>query len=182
MHTYFPSLIINIVNCFCFVLFLFYIWGFRCWSQVLSSPDAGGRTIFPMCGATPPTDPLLADRETAFSEALRSQFGGAGENFNRQGCIAVCLLAYLPVRRLCTCVACACTLKMMAARRPARLALKYGSAMRGVSPIVARSALDDARCSSDSSNMCTAYAYANFCDSDEKSARVLYTCAQASSV
>lgn len=72
--------------------------------------------------------------------------------------------------------------KLMAARWPARLALKYGSAMRGVSPIVARSALDDVRCSSDFSKMCTAYAYANFCDSDEKSARVLFTCAQASSV
>lgn len=42
----------------------------------------------------------------------------------------------------------------MAARRPARLALKYGSAMRGASPIVARSALDDARCSSDFFSRC----------------------------
>lgn len=54
-----------------------------------------------MCGATPPTDPLLADRETAFSEALRSQFGGAGEKFNRQGCIAVCLLTCAASLHMC---------------------------------------------------------------------------------
>ena len=37
-----------------------------------------------MCGATPPSDPLLADREHAFAEALGSQFGGEAEQFNRQ--------------------------------------------------------------------------------------------------
>lgn len=109
MHTSFPSLIINIVNCFLGFFFGFIFGGFgvghRCCHRLMLE---GG--LYSRCAGQPhqPTHSSLTERLRSLKRCDRS-LGARAKSLTGKDALPC---AYLRVRRLCTCVARTCTSKI----------------------------------------------------------------------